>query len=109
VTVIKGTWYAGTGDTFDVNKAVPLRAGSYMYHPAKAVALTVAKERGSYRRRSPALAQAQRFQQARGACHIDEEVALEIVEGVWSEVLPPRCTIAAGCGLPPGSGNRRRG
>jgi quercetin dioxygenase-like cupin family protein len=44
VTVIKGTWYAGTGDTFDVNKAVPLKAGSYMYHPAKAVHWDGAKD-----------------------------------------------------------------
>ena len=44
VTVIKGTWYAGTGDTFDVNKAVPLRAGSYMHQPAKAVHWDGAKD-----------------------------------------------------------------
>jgi quercetin dioxygenase-like cupin family protein len=37
VTVLEGTWYAGTGDTFDVTKAVPLKAGSFMLHPAKAV------------------------------------------------------------------------
>jgi quercetin dioxygenase-like cupin family protein len=37
VTVIEGTWYAGTGTTFDVAKAVPLKAGSFMLHPAKAV------------------------------------------------------------------------
>jgi Cupin len=37
VTVLDGTWYAGTGDTFDVTKAVPLKAGSFMLHPAKAV------------------------------------------------------------------------
>ena len=44
MTVIKGTWYAGTGNTFDVNKAVPLKAGSYMYHPAKAVHWDGAKD-----------------------------------------------------------------
>jgi quercetin dioxygenase-like cupin family protein len=37
VTVIKGTWYAGTGDTFDPKKAVPLKGGSYMLHPAGAL------------------------------------------------------------------------
>jgi len=37
VTVLKGTWYAGTGTTFDVAEAVPLKAGSFMLHPAKAV------------------------------------------------------------------------
>jgi quercetin dioxygenase-like cupin family protein len=37
ITVLKGTWYTGTGDTFDPEHAVPLKAGSYMMHPAKAV------------------------------------------------------------------------
>jgi hypothetical protein len=36
VTVIKGT-YTGTGDTFDLDKAVPLKTGSHMFHPAKGV------------------------------------------------------------------------
>jgi quercetin dioxygenase-like cupin family protein len=36
VTVLEGTWYTGTGDTFDVARAVPLRPGSFMFHPAKA-------------------------------------------------------------------------
>jgi quercetin dioxygenase-like cupin family protein len=36
VTVLKGTWYTGTGKTFDLNKAVPLKAGSYEFHPAMA-------------------------------------------------------------------------
>src|SRR3569832_2015456 len=34
VTVLKGTWYAGTGTEFDPAKAVPMQAGSYMFHPA---------------------------------------------------------------------------
>jgi hypothetical protein len=42
--VIKGTWYTGTGETFDVDKAVPLTAGSYMFHPAKAVHWDGAKD-----------------------------------------------------------------
>ncbi len=37
VTVLEGTWYTGTGDTFDVARAVPLKPGSFMMHPAKAV------------------------------------------------------------------------
>jgi quercetin dioxygenase-like cupin family protein len=34
VVVISGTWYTGTGDQFDPTKAVPLRSGGYMMHPA---------------------------------------------------------------------------
>ncbi len=37
VTVLEGTWYTGTGNTFDVARAVPLKPGSLMVHPAKAV------------------------------------------------------------------------
>lgn len=37
VTVLEGTWYAGTGDVFDSAKAAPMPAGSFMLHPAKAV------------------------------------------------------------------------
>jgi len=44
VTVIKGTWYTGTGDTFDLSKAVPLKTGSFMYHPAKGVHWDGAKD-----------------------------------------------------------------
>ena len=36
VTVLEGTWYTGTGDTFDLSQAVPLKPGSVMMHPAKA-------------------------------------------------------------------------
>ena len=36
VTVLEGTWYTGTGDTFDISRAVPLKPGSIMMHPAKA-------------------------------------------------------------------------
>jgi quercetin dioxygenase-like cupin family protein len=36
VTVLEGTWYTGTGDTFDLSRAVPLKPGSVMLHPAKA-------------------------------------------------------------------------
>src|SRR5690349_8288222 len=34
--VLKGTWYTGTGDTFDPNTTVGLKAGSFMKHPAGA-------------------------------------------------------------------------
>jgi len=37
VTVISGTWTAGTGPTFDPGKATRLKAGSYMFHPANGV------------------------------------------------------------------------
>jgi quercetin dioxygenase-like cupin family protein len=37
VTVIRGTWFTGTGATFDPRRAVPLKAGSYMLHPAGAL------------------------------------------------------------------------
>jgi quercetin dioxygenase-like cupin family protein len=37
VTVLKGTWYAGTGPVFDPRSAVPLKPGSFMLHPAKAL------------------------------------------------------------------------
>jgi quercetin dioxygenase-like cupin family protein len=36
VTVLEGTWFAGTGDVFDATRAVPLPPGSFMYHPAHA-------------------------------------------------------------------------
>jgi len=36
VTVLEGTWYAGTGDTFDAARAVPMKPGSFMLHPAGA-------------------------------------------------------------------------
>jgi quercetin dioxygenase-like cupin family protein len=35
ITVLKGTWYTGTGGTFDPKQAVPLKPGSFMFHPAK--------------------------------------------------------------------------
>jgi len=37
VTVLKGTWFTGTGPAFDPAHAVPLPPGSYMFHPAKAL------------------------------------------------------------------------
>lgn len=37
ITVLKGTWYTGTGAVFDPRHAVPLKPGSFMFHPAKGV------------------------------------------------------------------------
>ena len=37
VTVLKGTWWTGTGDHFDPEHAVPLGPGGWMVHPARAV------------------------------------------------------------------------
>ena len=37
VTVIQGIWYMGTGTTADISKAVPMKAGSYAFHPAHGV------------------------------------------------------------------------
>ena len=37
VTVIEGTWAAGTGPQFDPAKAKPLQPGSLMVHPAQGV------------------------------------------------------------------------
>ena len=36
VTVLEGTWYAGTGTHFDVSRAEPMPPGSVMLHPARA-------------------------------------------------------------------------
>jgi quercetin dioxygenase-like cupin family protein len=33
-TVLKGTWYSGTGPVFDPDSTVPLPPGSFMKHPA---------------------------------------------------------------------------
>lgn len=34
VTVLQGRWFAGTGASFAPERAQPLPAGSYMFHPA---------------------------------------------------------------------------
>jgi quercetin dioxygenase-like cupin family protein len=36
VVVVSGTWYTGEGDSFEPDKTVPLKPGSYMMHPGKA-------------------------------------------------------------------------
>ena len=37
VTVLQGTWYAGTGPAFDPAHAAPMAPGSVMFHPGKGV------------------------------------------------------------------------
>jgi quercetin dioxygenase-like cupin family protein len=37
VTVLKGTWFTGTGPDFDPGRAIALKPGSYMFHPGKAL------------------------------------------------------------------------
>lgn len=37
VTVIEGTWYAGSDASHDMSKAIPITPGGYMIHPAGAV------------------------------------------------------------------------
>jgi quercetin dioxygenase-like cupin family protein len=44
VTVIAGTWWAGTSADGDRSKTVPLKAGSFMIHPAGAVHFDGAKD-----------------------------------------------------------------
>ena len=44
VTVIEGTWYAGTQRSFDREATVALPAGSFMLHPAGAVHYDGAKD-----------------------------------------------------------------
>lgn len=34
VTVIRGTWWSGTGPDFTPDRTVPMRSGSFMLHPA---------------------------------------------------------------------------
>jgi quercetin dioxygenase-like cupin family protein len=42
--VLQGTWYMGEGETFDPDKTVPLKPGSYAKHPAKAAHYDGAKD-----------------------------------------------------------------
>ena len=44
VTVLSGTWWAGTSAEFDPNKTVPLAPGTYMKHPAGEVHFDGAKD-----------------------------------------------------------------
>jgi Cupin len=36
VTVLQGTWYTGEGDSFEPDKTVAQKTGTFMVHPAKA-------------------------------------------------------------------------
>lgn len=44
ITVIEGTWYAGTQKEFDMDKTVAIPAGGFMKHPAGAVHFDGAKD-----------------------------------------------------------------
>ncbi len=44
ITVIKGTWWVGTGDKFDPDSTVPLPTGSYVTHWGKEVHYDGAKD-----------------------------------------------------------------
>ncbi len=44
ITVIEGTWYAGTDASHDMDKTVAIPAGGFMKHPAGAVHYDGAKE-----------------------------------------------------------------
>lgn len=44
ITVIEGVWYAGTDDSHDMDKTVPIPAGGFMIHPAGAVHYDGAKD-----------------------------------------------------------------
>lgn len=47
VVVLSGTWYTGTGDTFDPSKAIPMKAGGYMVHPNGKVHWDGTREEGA--------------------------------------------------------------
>jgi quercetin dioxygenase-like cupin family protein len=42
--VLKGTWYTGTDDSWDPDRTVALKPGSYMKHPAGAIHYDGAKD-----------------------------------------------------------------
>lgn len=44
ITVIEGTWYAGTQEEFDMDNTVAIKAGGFMKHPAGAVHFDGAKD-----------------------------------------------------------------
>ncbi|MBC7578115.1 cupin domain-containing protein [Tardiphaga sp.] len=47
VVVLSGAWYTGTGDVFEPAKAIPMRTGGYMVHPAGAVHWDGTREEGA--------------------------------------------------------------
>jgi hypothetical protein len=44
ITVVKGTWWVGTGTKFDPNATVPMPAGSFVTHIGKQVHFDGAKD-----------------------------------------------------------------
>ena len=44
IVVLSGTWWVGTGDVFDPNSTVPMRAGTYVTHYAKKIHYDGAKD-----------------------------------------------------------------
>jgi hypothetical protein len=44
ITVVKGTWWVGSGGTYDPNATVPMPAGSFVSHWAKGVHYDGAKD-----------------------------------------------------------------
>lgn len=44
VTVISGTWWAGTGDSFDPDLTVPIKAGGFVVHTPREVHYDGAKD-----------------------------------------------------------------
>jgi quercetin dioxygenase-like cupin family protein len=47
VVVLSGTWYTGTGETFEPSAAVPLKTGGYMVHPNGKVHWDGTREEGA--------------------------------------------------------------
>jgi quercetin dioxygenase-like cupin family protein len=47
VVVLSGTWYTGTGEEFKPEKAIPMKAGGYMMHPAGAIHWDGTREEGA--------------------------------------------------------------
>jgi hypothetical protein len=44
ITVISGTWWVGTGDKFDPENTVPMKAGSFVTHFGKQIHYDGAKD-----------------------------------------------------------------
>ena len=47
VVVLSGTWYTGTGEAFEPEKAIPMKAGGYMVHPSGKVHWDGTREEGA--------------------------------------------------------------
>ena len=44
IVVLSGTWWVGTGDVYDPNNTVPMRAGTQVYHYGKQIHYDGAKD-----------------------------------------------------------------